>query len=674
MTYLEFAPKDLFHHHVQNTRLVVVVLMPSSSFLLLVALAVAVLGGMAAKRESRRLYTPGRKRTKPNQHGRVFHHVPNRRHTVDDMSCSFFEQPLNHFVPAGLVGTFRQRYCVYNDYIRNNDTLHPIFFYTGNESPLEEYINNTGLMWENAPLFGAQVVFAEHRYEGHSLPPANLTVACMSHCSTKQALADYVALLHHLNPGSRRPVVAFGGSYGGMLSSWLRMKYPNMVAGAIAGSAPIWGFPHTRPQSIDTAYRVLQHGLNMPYPPNQPNNKKKNHCNKNLLAAWPLLQFLGATAWGRQHMTDVFRLCQPLDTPHDAFRLIEWGQSPWFDLAEGSFPYPSSYITFALHMGTNDLPAWPMQAACWNTSQLHKDWGVEFILPEGKTMSDVEYTVQYGSGDLVLDVDWDKLNGPEAPINEKAWTESTTVLGVLESLRDAVSIWFNVTKDVPCFNVTPALNSNNVSPEVTSPLRRLEEGTQPTDADTCRDKQLAEGSWVPLCCNEDMNLIITLCSGMGHDMFWPPTNARGTESYSDIADDFDMSSDCLDPTGLFGYPTFHDAWSTWMDLYYGGLRIGSHSNIVFSNGLLDPWSAGGVYATDPTKDMDDQGRYTGPLLQNITKRGEMVAVIIEFGGHHTDLMYSDENDPPCVTEARAAEVRLMHQWIEEWKTQQCNAP
>jgi lysosomal Pro-X carboxypeptidase len=87
-----------------------------------------------------------------------------------------------------------------------------------------------------------------------------------------------------------------------------------------------------------------------------------------------------------------------------------------------------------------------------------------------------------------------------------------------------------------------------------------------------------------------------------------------------------------------------------------------HSNIIFSNGLLDPWSAGGVYA--PGMDPLDNPPYKGPMVQNITE--SVIALLIEYGGHHTDLMYSDKDDPACVIKARQIEKEHIAKWIAEW--------
>jgi len=50
-------------------------------------------------------------------------------------------------------------------------------------------------------------------------------VGYFTYLSPSQALADFAALISYLNPNHDRSVIAFGGSYGGMLSSWMRLKY-----------------------------------------------------------------------------------------------------------------------------------------------------------------------------------------------------------------------------------------------------------------------------------------------------------------------------------------------------------------------------------------------------------------------------------------------------------------
>lgn len=349
---------------------------------------------------------------------------------------------------------------------------------------------------------------------------------------------------------------------------------------------------------------------------------------------------------------------------------MNFAKSLWFDLAEGSFPYPSSYIPFALLHKKVNLPAWPMQAACWK-SGLHNDWSIVF---DGD-MQQVRYNVTYGDSQLVLGVDWGDVALTSAP-PDVSLADSSDVVGLLSSVRKAISVWHNITNDVPCYNVSDAAPNKGAridtveKLEATTSISRKLRNSRPNEKDKasmCQRKIKDVGSWEPVCCNDEMNLVITEASGLGHDFFWPPSLPRGVNTYSELVQNVTFGP-CDDPHGIFGYSTEgYDPWSTWLDAYYGSSKMRGHSNIIFSNGLLDPWAAAGVYAQNPTA---STAGYGGLMVQNVTD-DDILALIIEYGGHHTDLMYSNKLDPECVTKAREIEKTYISKWIKEWTSSQC---
>lgn len=179
--------------------------------------------------------------------------------------------------------TFPLRYLINNNYTANDES--PILFYTGNEGDIKLFAENTGFMWKVAAQLSAGLVFAEHRYYGESQPFGNNSFKDADHrgyLSSEQALADYAQLLSFLNPNAKRPVIAFGGSYGGMLAAWFRIKYPHLVVGALASSAPVLQFPDVVPCDIFNRILTSVYGSAL--------DEADNFCVENIKKLWPVLQ------------------------------------------------------------------------------------------------------------------------------------------------------------------------------------------------------------------------------------------------------------------------------------------------------------------------------------------------------------------------------------------------
>ncbi|XP_078739191.1 lysosomal Pro-X carboxypeptidase [Lampetra fluviatilis] len=384
-------------------------------------------------------------------------------------------------------------------------------------------------MWDVAEELGALLVFAEHRYYGESLPfgdKAYSSPQTLQYLSSAQALADFAVLIEHIRgtvPGvGDSPVVAVGGSYGGMLAAWLRMKYPQSVVGALAASAPIWQF--TGLAECGAYARIVTRTFQ---------TRGGAACPHSVRRSWAAIDHVASTVDGLRWLGSTFRLCAPLGGPGDVLALKAWLAETWGDLAMVDYPYAASFL--------QPLPAFPVHAVCSH------------------------------------------LQEPEAPDG-----------ALLQAVVRAVSVYYNHTGASACFNTSQSATAS-----------------------------LGMQGWDYQACTE---MVMPACSDGEVDMFeaapW---------------DEAAFAEGCRRTWGVLPRPA-------WAPTLYGGRNITEHTNIVFSNGGLDPWSGGGVT------------RSLSPSLP---------ALLIPDGAHHADLRSNCAQDPDSFLHARRAEVALIQQWVKE---------
>ncbi|PON92157.1 Peptidase S [Trema orientale] len=439
----------------------------------------------------------------------------------------YFEQRLDHFSFSELP-RFRQRYLISTEHWVGPTRLGPIFVYCGNEGDIAWFAANTGFVWEIAPQFGAMVVFPEHRYYGESVPYGNgeeayKNATTLSYLTAEQALADFSVLITNLKKNLSAegcPVVLFGGSYGGMLASWMRLKYPHIAIGALASSAPILQFEDIVP--VETFYDLVSNGF----------KRESSSCFNTIKQSWDVLLSEGQKNDGLLQLTKSFHLCRTLRSIDD---LTDWLESAYSYLAMVNYPYPSEFIM--------PLPGHPIREVC---SKIDR---------------------------------------------------SPVEASILERIFEGISVFYNYTGKVDCFQLD--------------------------------DDPHGMDGWNWQACTE---MIMPMSSGRDSSMF--PTYDFNFSSYQE---------QCWRDFGVKPRPR-------WITTEFGGHDIKATlqnfgSNIIFSNGLLDPWSGGGV-------------------LKNISK--SIVALVTDEGAHHLDLRASTNEDPEWLVEQRATEIELIKSWLNDY--------
>ncbi|KAL1370955.1 hypothetical protein HN51_001169 [Arachis hypogaea] len=439
----------------------------------------------------------------------------------------YFTQQLDHFSFLELP-TFQQRYLINTEHWVGPQRLGPIFFYCGNEGDIVWFAENTGFLWEIAPQFGAMVVFPEHRYYGESVPyggreEAYKNATTLSYLTAEQALADFAVLITDLKQNLSAtdcPVVLFGGSYGGMLAAWMRLKYPHIAIGALAASAPILQFEDIVP--LETFYDIVSSDF----------KRESSTCFNYIKHSWNEITSIGQTRNGLVQLSNTFHFCQPLNKTDD---LWNWLESAYSYLAMVDYPYPANFMM--------PLPGHPIKEVC------------------------------------------KQIDGQPAGTS------------LLERIYEGVNVYYNYTGETKCFE-----------------LDEDPHGLSGWNWQACTEMVM------PMSCDPESSM-------------FPPYKFN----YSDYEEG------CVRNYGVKPRPK-------WITTEFGGHKIDATlkkfgSNLIFSNGLLDPWSGGSV-------------------LQNISE--SVVALVTEEGAHHLDLRASTQNDPDWLVEQRATEIKLIKGWITEY--------
>ncbi|KAH8482859.1 hypothetical protein H0E87_030082 [Populus deltoides] len=227
-----------------------------------------------------------------------------------NLQTFYYNQTLDHFnYRPDSFDMFQQRYVINSKYWGGANSNAPIFVYFGEEAPLENDFGDIGILAENAHRFKALQVYIEHRYYGKSIPfgsrnEAFKNASTLGYFNSAQALADYAELIIHVKEKfhvQRSPVIVVGASYGGMLASWFRLKYPHIALGALASSAPILYFTDITPAHAYVSIVTKDF------------REDSQSCHDTIKKSWTVIDKIASEPDGLSILSKKFETCKPLN-------------------------------------------------------------------------------------------------------------------------------------------------------------------------------------------------------------------------------------------------------------------------------------------------------------------------------------------------------------------------
>lgn len=451
----------------------------------------------------------------------------------------YYSQTLDHVSGFSAADPrWSQRYLINDDFWKtrklSDECPGPILMYTGNEADVTAFWSGNGFMIDYlAPLWGGLIVFPEQRYYGESIPSRS-----MKYLTTQNVLEDYIELLDFIKKdydAELCPVVAFGGSYGATLTTFMRAAYPSHIIGGLASSAPTGYYDPENWASHGIDEFTFADIISDSY------NNADPQC---LTAISAVRDAIEMTAI--DDLVTMFNLCDESGLGPHKSDLYLYGLE---GLCQVNYPYQ-----------IGDTPAWPVNSACQTLVTAYNSCP--------KDSSRVACLVSAGA------------------------SVTNMTLGIFSSSE--------------CF-------------------KTLEEGPGNIPGD-------GPGltSWGYQSCTETL-----------HEF-----SSRGIRDY--VYEYNRSTSICVDLYGVL--PNRNVLTSR-----YGGYNLGDGmtgiTNIIWSNGLLDPWHGGGFKEEYAPLDAKERGMYF---------------FLLEKGAHHFDLRGFHPDDPAEVIEVRKKEEEIIWGWIQEF--------